>query len=98
MALQVAVFDRQISCSRSASACQENLLPTSKPPTSPLKTKFQVGANWWLRRAPTSGSTQLTLLVADRNPSRVKVRSPKLTVPDTAKSTSPRCHHTRPPA
>ena len=23
-----------------------NLLPTPKPPTSPLETKFQVGANW----------------------------------------------------
>ena len=52
-----------------------NFLPTPKPPTSPLKTKFQVGANSWRLRAPTNGSNQLTLFVADKKPSRVKLRS-----------------------
>src|SRR5215471_2676213 len=98
MALQVAVFDRQISCSKSARTCHENLLPTPKPPTSPLKTKFQVGANWWRRRAPTNGSTQLTLFELEKNPSRVKERSRTLSVPDTVKSVSACCHHARPPA
>src|SRR5215475_6716291 len=98
MALHVTVLDRQNSCSSSASTSHENLLPTSKPPTSPLNVKFQVGANWWRRRRPTRGSTQLTLFSADRTPALVKVRSKMLSVPDTAKSTSPRCHHARPPA
>src|SRR6516162_1783554 len=98
MAFQLTVFDRQNSCSSSASACHENLLPTSNPPTSPLKTKFQVGANWWRRRAPTNGSNQATLFVAERKPSLVKERSKTLSVPVSARSTSPRCHHTRPPA